>query len=179
MTAFPSPTASIELLLTSKSLLLCFPLQARAAAALQLEAEEKAHALMLQREVLTRELSMSKTELSDLAAARHEEKEAADRRCSVLEDEVMRLRERVEATLSSLALSERQQESLQAQGTEARSEAVSSMRRVVELEKELEITKATLAAGSGLGGAGVMVSRLLQQMGQPMPTKASALSFKP
>ena len=138
---------------------------------LQLEAEEKAKELLREKERMAEELSSLKIELSSVVASREEDKAAADQRCLVYEDEVLRLRERAEAILSSLSLAERQQEALQAQSTESRAEAVSSMRRVVELEKELETAKASLTAGLGLGGAGVVVSRLLQQIGQPMPTK--------
>ena len=75
--------------------------------------------------------------------------------------------------------SERQSEALQVQSTEARAEAVNATRRVLELEKELETTRASLSAGAssmGLGGAGVVVSRLLQQIGQPIPSKEDVLA---
>lgn len=139
---------------------------------LQQEAEERAKLLMMDKEALASELSTVREELSSLVASREEEREAAERRFLVYEDEVLRLRDRMEASLSSLSLAEKQNEALQVQSSDSRAEAVGSMRRVIELEKELETTKASLAAaGSGLGGAGVVMSRLFQQIGQPIPSK--------
>ena len=84
---------------------LCFEFkQARTAASLQLAAEEASKSLLADKESLTAELSSLKVELLGLIASSEEERAASESRCVLYEDEVLRLRERMEASMSSLAL---------------------------------------------------------------------------